>query len=249
MSSVAIPTSHVPNVRELEIHATYRCNMRCYNCATLVSQAPSNEDMPPEHLKKLLDDSVALNWPWTGMGLHGGESTLHPQFEELCRLMADYKAKHNPTCAIRVFSNGYGDYVQKQHEIATRHGLTIGNSYKQGPRDIGHITFGLSPEDAGEPYHLGCFQSSSCGIAYTVRGFYECSHAGAAWRVFGYPPIVTELKDLTAEKLAEGFKVHCKHCGYARIGIDRRAVVEPTATWKEALDKYHYAKTPDAAAA
>lgn len=235
--------SCVPRIYALEIHITYRCNLRCSHCHNLVSQAPSREDMTLEHLSKLLDDSIKLKYPWEWLVLHGGEPCLHPQFQTVCSMLRDYKKDHNPTVNLKCTTNGYGPGNEESMKIVTEYGIEVCSSNKNGVTGdiVYHTPYCSSPTDTGEPFNLGCFQSSECGICYTMRGFYECSPAGAAWRVMGYPPLVIELKDLTAEKLAEGFNVHCKHCGYARC-VDRNFIQNPTApmseTWIKALAQY-----------
>ena len=256
--SKAIPTRHRPNLKSLEIHITYRCNLRCYHCSNLITQAPSNETMTLAHFDELLADSVRLNWQWGRLILHGGEPTMHPQFEEICQRLADYKAKHNPNVELFVCTNGYGEKVKSQMVIASSLGVVPSDSKKSGVPDVHyHIAFSVSAIDEGKDYMLGCFQSSLCGIAYTNQGFYECSPAGAAWRVFGHKPMAKRLEDVTEEVLAAGYAEHCKHCGYARV--DNPANVESMAdlkqcqqsanagmpmskTWQEACDAYNAKK-------
>jgi hypothetical protein len=237
--SNAHPSTHIPNIRRLEIHITYRCNLRCTHCSNNISQAPSQEIMPAERIENLLNESARLNWLWDWLVLHGGEPTLHPEFERICALLADYKKRSNPAVNLFVCTNGHGEFVRKQLAVTQQYGITNCNSDKNGsPLIVYHVPLSVSPEDCGEDYYLGCFQTSRCGISYTNSGFYECSPAGASERLFGYPPLVAELKDLTAEKLAEGFKVHCKHCGYSRLQLIPHPDAPMSKTWLEAIERY-----------
>lgn len=219
--SQGIPTAHVPTLKSLEIHCTYRCNLRCAHCSNLIQQAPSLETMTGDRIQEILDESTGLGWPWERMVLHGGEPTLHPLFEDVCRRMAEYRDRSNPSCKVYLCTNGYGNRVSQGIQIAKKYGIIEANSnkgqYKEPNFPDSHIPLSVSPIDLGEDYHLGCFQSSQCGIAVTNQGYYECSPAAAAHRVFGYDPIATRLADLTVEKLIAGFAKHCGHCGYARI--------------------------------
>lgn len=219
MNNESIPTKHLPNLRHLEIHVTYRCNMHppCRHCSNLVQQAPSNEIMPVERIAWLLRESVRLHWPWEWLVLHGGEPTLHPRFEDICRLLADYREDHNVKVKLALCTNGVGDKVLAGIEIARRHGIFIENSHKKpGDQFPRHVPISYSPTDLGEYYHLGCFESSRDGIAFNNQGFYACSPAAAAHRLFGYQPLATTLSQVTVERLAGGFQQHCQHCGYAR---------------------------------
>ncbi len=216
--SNAIPTDHIPNIRHLEIHITYRCNLRCVHCSNLITQAPSNETMPVAQVQDLLDQSAELNWPWEWLVLHGGEPTLHPQFEDICIALHEYQLKSNPTVRLFVCTNGFSKLVAERMEIAAKHNVAPENSRKDGkPLVSSHVPFSVSALDTGEDYMLGCYQSSMCGIAYNNHGFYECSPAAAGNRLFGYEPLATRLKDVTAELLATGFHKHCANCGFARV--------------------------------
>lgn len=238
------PTNLVPKVRSLEIHVTYRCTLRCPHCANCVSIAPCNEDMSIEWLMKLLVDSAALNYPWENLVLHGGEPCLHPHIETVYLMLQAYKSRWNTAVNLKITTNGYGPANPDAMKLAAAYGFEICDSHKDGTPQGYHYHTAIfnSPADNGEDWNEGCFQSSECGIAYTPRGFYECSPAGAAWRVMGYEPLCVDLKDLTPARLAEGFKVHCQHCGYARrVGHDGRDFVQDTSppiskTWQAAID-------------
>ena len=146
---------------------------------------------------------------------------MHPLFEDVCRRMAEYRDQQNPKCLIYLVTNGYGKKVSLGIQISKKYGIIESNSNKAQYQDPNfpdtHIPLSVSPIDLGEDFHLGCFQSSQCGIAVTNEGYYECSPAAAGYRLFGYEPLATKLADVTAELLATGFAKHCGHCGYARI--------------------------------
>jgi hypothetical protein len=199
--------------------------------------------MAPEFVQALVDDSVALDYPWKAIVLHGGEPALHPRFAEICFILSDYRKTHRPELVLKCCTNGCGAALDENRKLAAALGFEISDSHKTGePLVHYHTPYCSSPADCGEPFYLGCFQTSQCGICLTPRGFYECSPAGAAWRVMGYEPICTSLKDVTPERLAEGFKAHCKHCGYARYK-DRNWTHNPgapmTKTWIDALARYN----------
>lgn len=252
--SKAVATHHKPNIRHLEIHLTYRCNLRCTHCSNLISQAPSSEILALEKLQELIADSVRLSWPWEWMVFHGGEALLHPQFREACDMLSRYRSEHNPSVQLFLCTNGYGAKVAEGIAVAQSFGIKIENSQKPGGLIVDyHTPLSVSALDTGEDYMLGCFQSSACGIAYTNRGYYECSPAAAAWRVFGYEPMAVRLDDVTVDRLAEGYAKHCATCGYARIEDVRRMetmrnhkapqqLANPHAplskTWQEAVDRY-----------
>lgn len=223
--SIAIATAHRPNIRRLEIHLTYRCNLRCLHCSNLITQAPSVVTMPVDRVRQLVAESIELDWPWDWLVLHGGEPTLHPEFEKVCAVLAAYRVLDRPAVQTSVCTNGFGERVQNQLKIAERHGVRPENSRKDGKPAVGyHVPISRSPIDDGLDYALGCFQSSQCGIAYTNEGFYECSPAAAGYRLFGYEPMAIRLADVTEERLAAGYARHCGHCGYAAVQQAARLV-------------------------
>ncbi len=258
--SNAIPTHHLPNIRHLEIHITYRCNLRCNHCSNLITQAPSNETMTIAKLQEMLDDSARLNWPWEWLVLHGGEPTMHPQFEDVCAALRTYKHQHNRDVSLFVCTNGHGDRVREQMRVAARYGVKPESSGKVADPNVSyHVPFSVAAIDTGEDYMLGCFQSSKCGISYTNQGYYECSPAASAFRVFGYEPMAKRLDDVTVDALKAGYALHCARCGYARVEDPGRMVTHKdvkgpqqaanvtrpmSETWKTATDAYKVNKPP-----
>ena len=82
-------------------------------------------------------------------------------------------------------------------------------------------------------YRIAFAVSGADGLA----GFYEKLDP-LAFRVFGYEPMAVELADVTPEKLAAGFALHCGHCGYARVG-PKKGYLEPmTKSWVAAAAAY-----------
>lgn len=122
---------------------------------------------------------------------------------------------------------------------AELYGIKAEDSKKTGEKLVpSHRPLHVSPTDMGEDYNLGCFQSSSCGIAYNNHGFYECSPAAAGQRIFGYKPLATRLEDVTEELLMQGYHEHCGHCGYSRMSEEANPSAELSKTWKEASEAY-----------
>lgn len=235
----AIPTGHFPNINHLEIHITYTCNLRCAHCSNNITEAPSNETMPASKVRELLADSVRLHWPWEWLVLHGGEPSLHPELEEICSALAEYKREYNHGVRLYICTNGFGDKVKERLTIAAKYGVELENSKKTGEKLVAvHRPLHVSPMDMGEDYYLGCFQTSRCGIALNNHGFYECSPAASGQRLFGYKPLATKLEDVTVAVLSQGFQEHCKHCGYARLSEEPNPHAPLSKTWKEASEAY-----------
>jgi len=230
----------VPTLKRLEIHLTYKCVLKCPQCISLVWQAPTNKEMTVEQIQKLVDDSKKLNWQWERISLHGGESALHPQLKEICKILADYKAESNPNVRLILCSAKSNEEILKGVKIADSFGFETEHNIIKSLHTIGleHLPYTYSPDDTNEDYTLGCNSASDCGMAYNSEGFFQCSNAAAASRVFNFPPVATELKDVTLEKLIDAFSIHCKHCGFSRPHSVYDPTKKMTPTWKKVLTEY-----------
>jgi hypothetical protein len=239
-----VPQTYVPNIYRLELCLTYRCNVRCKNCSNLCTQAPYVGDLTLLSIENMLKESVECNHKWARIVLHGGEPTLHPEYMEICRMVAQYRDTYNNEVTLHSCSNGTNSFVESQLaksselRIKSEVSVKVGTNRRAGGDDIPYIPVNESPDDLKEPFDLGCFQTTECGICYNYLGFFACSPAGAAARVFGFPPACTSVKDLTASVLTCVYTQHCKHCGFAMPG--RRRVIEQTntQTWQAAFDAY-----------
>ena len=230
-----------PNINRIELCLTYKCNVYCDNCSGLCTQAPAGEelDMTVDQVKDFIAQSIELNWPWERITLHGGEPTLHPNFKEICEIVADYKKNHNENCGVW-FCTNYAS--PKSHdfceEIKMLYGIGAGISEKHGGANVPYVATNMSPTDCGEAWERGCLITEDCGICLNHAGYFECSPAAAASRVFDRKPFATKLKDVTAGGLASCFETDCAHCGWSVPGRARITEQQTSKTWKEALDKY-----------
>ena len=116
------------NLHMIEIEITTLCNIACYNCDRSCGQAPSNERMTLEQIRKFVDESIALKWKWNWIKVLGGEPTLHPDvlsiLEELGRLRKVYK-----DCVVEIITNGYADRTKEMLE-GFPDGSSIANTAK-----------------------------------------------------------------------------------------------------------------------
>lgn len=236
-----------PNLKTLVIHITYRCNGACDNCSNLCYQARSNEDMSVERIMKIFSESIELDYKWNKIVLQGGECTLHPDFDIICDMLLTYKIYNNPTCVIAICTNGYATKTKKAVEYWGQKGFLIENSYKSDNimnkiDKYDYIPVNVAPIDIGYNLSkLGCFQSSDCGLTVNNHGYWECSPAAAACRVFDFfKPIGVSLKDVTTENIQNCFDNHCKYCGFM---LPFRVKDQTTSkTWEKYLEKYNNAK-------
>jgi hypothetical protein len=235
-----------PNLLQIELCLTYRCNVLCNNCSNLCTQAPCPYgDLPVEKVNEFFAQSVSCNHPWKKITLHGGEPILHKDIETICGMAAIYKDKHNPTVIISLLSNGCCDKtLERLDDLKERYHVELGISEKVRSNRRGdgtpipYIPVNESPEDIGIEHDNGCFQTSECGICLNYLGYFECSPAAAAARVFGYKPLKSTVEGLSIAAMQKGFKEHCKHCGFSAPNRPRVIAQSSTKTWEKALEKY-----------
>ena len=231
-------------MRQLEIAITYLCNVSCNNCSSLSPQAPTRrtDDMAEEDVQRFINESVACNYPWRHIKLYGGQPTIHPAFLRICVRLAGYRNWHNQQVRLSVVSNG------SDHEkVAAAVGMGFdplvspkvkGNTDASGSK-LPYVPCHVSPKDLGRAPSSGCYIPPTCGVALNNLGFWPCSPAAAAARVFGYTAPVIRVADLTAERLMALY-CHCDHCGFA-IEQPRSYEQVTSPTWQQKLDTYRAA--------
>lgn len=99
----------VTNLNCIELIITYCCNRQCYNCQAMVRQAPSKDAMTVEQIKKFICETVEEKIKWNTIRIMGGEPTLHPNIEEIVRLLCEYRIQYSVNTKIVIVTNGYGD--------------------------------------------------------------------------------------------------------------------------------------------
>lgn len=235
-----------PNLKTVELCLTYRCNVKCNNCSNLCTQAPFTGDLTPEAVYSFLNDSVLYDHKWNLITLHGGEPVLTPNLDTICQYLFSYRKQYNPDVKIWILTNNSTDKIRERvMAIAELYQLAIGISTKRG-KNIGpgnnpiyYVPVNKSPIDDGCEYNEGCYQSFECGVCYNYLGYFECSPAAAAARVFGYKPIATSISGLTEEIIRQAYKDHCKHCGFALKCVEKSFEQVTSKTWKDAFDSYN----------
>ena len=101
-----------PSKDSIQLDLTSFCNLSCPNCERSIGQAPCREYISLEQIEKFVNESIELKSEWKAISLIGGEPTLHPQFFEVLDILKRYK-DINPNCFIIVWTNGYGNKVNK----------------------------------------------------------------------------------------------------------------------------------------
>ena len=132
----------------IAIDLTMECNNRCFNCEASCRQAPSNEIMTVDQIKKFVDEAIKLDYRWDAIKLRGGEPTLHPKIFEIIgkavSFMPDIGIKDIELTFVPT-SASVGE-ITKNYPVGLSMAGTMEVFGKQGTCDMRLITSG---DDAG----------------------------------------------------------------------------------------------------
>jgi hypothetical protein len=176
-----------------------------------------------DRVKYCINDTIECNKKYHIIDLFGGEPTLHPQFKEIVLLFEKANKEHNITDMLTVGTNGYAQESFNLCHFAEQHGFITENSlkdegFKNHTKKWEYIPSNVAPCDVGhEVPKDGCwyYKAGHGGFAFDNKGYYACNLILASARLFDYQPACQSVKDLTEEKVKEGFEQHCKRCPLA----------------------------------
>ncbi|MEF2964963.1 radical SAM protein [Paenibacillus sp. M1] len=237
----------IPNIKKLEIDITHACSLACLNCDRGLSLMPGNKDthMDVEQIRKLVSQSVALNHPWEQIRIMGGEATIHPDFEEIVRILFAYKEEHNPSLRLIVSSNGYTPVTKKKLMWLEENYPTIMientnkvDNYQKGFNIVHQAPCDL-PKNKEHEY-TGCWTTEACGLGLNRAGFYCCAVGGAIDKFFKYNIGIKDLADATVENMSKMFNPLCSKCGrYEHLNVDDNNIqLVVSETWEECMDNF-----------
>ncbi len=226
----------------IELDITLRCNLVCINCDRAIRHAPENADMTIEQIKKFIQETKELDYKWEKLKLIGGEPTLHPQLDEIIKLIKEFH-KENPQCEVQLWTNGYGEKVKKILEKLPKWIIII-NSRKEDNRSA-FVPFNLAPIDDEKfkdcAFELGCPLLKNCGFSLNKYGYYSCAAGSTVDRVFGLKKGIGSLKEFLAnESWQSQLKEYCKYCGHFKHPYNRKWTRKEkiSKSWEEAYKKY-----------
>ena len=228
--------NYKPNFGLIELCLTYRCNLKCNNCSNLCTQAVASSDLTPDDIEYFLDDISKADHKVGQITIHGGEPVLNPWIMDIIKQLVTFRSTFGTN--LWLLTNNSSPKIRSLiTKISCDYSIPLGIATKNGS-PIAYHPVNESPEDLGENYSIGCFQTENCGICFNNLGYFPCSPLAAAARVFDYKPTAVSIKQLTLERCNEYFEMHCKHCGFAMK--DRRRVTEQTntETWQKAFSNY-----------
>ena len=226
----------------IELVITYVCNMKCFNCDAMVTQAPSEESMTIEQIKKFIQETLKKKVYWKHIRVLGGEPTLHKHIFEILDLLLQYKNAYSSGTKIQLVTNGHGKTVKNRISKAPK-GIEIENTEKTSNIQAFFSPINKAPIDIPEyknsDFTKGCWIPTLCGITLDMHGYYPCSAAAAIDRVFGFDVGKKALPN-KREPLECLFEKFCRLCGHFYDEINSLASTNLT-TEKEvyAFEKVH----------
>lgn len=231
----------IPNKKYVEIEITSVCNLSCFNCNRSCGQAPSNECMSVEQIKRFVNESIKLNWRWENIRLIGGEPTLHPQLFEILKILKRYKDL-NPKCGIELSTNGLGTKV---NEVLSKlpDWVIVANSNKESgiPKFSSYNTAPIDLEKYKKgDFSKGCPIITICGLGLNRYGYYACGPGASVDRVFGFDIGEKKLQLMNNSVLKNQLKILCRYCGHFKdiYGAEKISGREISDSWEEAYEKY-----------
>ncbi len=239
----------VPNQYFVEIDVTHRCTLSCFNCDRCVSVAPGNayQDITVEQFKKFITQSINNNYLWKRIRLIGGEPTIHPDFDEILHLLAEYKLRHNENLKVEISSNGYTEYTKRKLIWVQENfpEVDIFNTSKEGNLQTDFQYMNIAPIDKSGRYkeydYGGCWILSVCGLGFNYSGFYCCAAAGVIAKIFEYDIAIKDVKDINRTALQNMYNTVCSKCGHfipTRVDPDNPGTVL-SPSWEKAVKQYN----------
>lgn len=206
----------VTDLHSIEIEICTGCNLRCVNCDRSVRQAPSNEYMTVEQIRRFVDESLDRDWKWERITLLGGEPTMHPQLDEVIDALARYHERQ-PATAFRMLSNGYGERVNETlRSLPPWIEPVVTHKSPRVPPLFSPVNLAPcdGPDSAAHDFSTGCSITELSGLGLSRYGYYACGPGASIDRVFGFDLGIKSLADVTAERVRSQLRRLCALCGH-----------------------------------
>lgn len=227
MSYQASPDRYTPRDDQwgkAELHITYRCNLQCVNCNRMSNlRNEHTPDMTVEDVKEFFRQCRELNYNPLIL-IIGGEPTLHPDFQEICRLAREFKG---PGKEVQVWTNGrdreLNELMKRKYQMSIPE-----ETFKEKSRvDFPWDDYYISPKDFGV-VRKKCWQHGSeiCGISVDSFGYMPCAVGGMIDSVLKLGLRTKRLSDLFDNEVNAAItEKMCAHCGacYSNITSEKEA--------------------------
>lgn len=236
---------YVRSQKRIQVDVTYQCNVRCFNCDRSCGQAPSDERMTVEQIRRFVQETVDRDLEWERIRILGGEPTLHPDILEMADILLEYKNRHSRNTCVQLSTNGFGEIVNNTLSRVPKE-IEVINSSKDSNVHLFH-PFNVAPQDSKlykyADYSNGCFRTSDVGMGLTPYGYYPCAIAGGIDRVFGFDVGRKEMPS-PDDSMVDLLQVFCRLCGFFSYGRKLVRGEAMSSTWRAAYERYGRSK-PD----
>ena len=178
-------------VKTIQIEITNACNLTCANCTRFVGHHRKPFYMDIETVKKAIGSLEGYSY---GIGLMGGEPTIHPQFREICKI---YQEMIPDKRRRQFWTNGckWEEYEDIINETFYPEQMLY-NDHKD-PNEGAHQPILIAAKDVVEDEELmwqlidKCWIQKRWSASITPKGAFFCEVAAAQDHLFdgpgGYP--------------------------------------------------------------
>lgn len=243
LSARLFVSRHKINHSRVVVDLTFACNLKCYNCNRSCTQAPSDEGMSVDQVRKFVRESVETQRKWSHIQLEGGEPTLHPDLDAIFSALLEYRREHSPATQIILCTNGAGWSDRFSESIPKE--ISVWNSRKQGRFHARFQAFNRAPMDETRyrtaDYTKACHIPSFWGIGLNRYGYYPCSVSGGIDRVFGFDLGRKSLPN-AGDPMSTECRAFCRWCGHFIAFHRVKGPEDMSASWRRAYRAYAESK-------
>lgn len=213
-----------------QIELTNICTKACVYCTRYVHHVRKDQQfyMTIPVLEKALESLEG--WP-NRIGIIGGEPTLHPQFEEVCRTLQ----QHYPPEKLGLWTSGGKRFDQYRQIIADTFGFISYNEHNQHQQDICKhqpLTVALGDVIADPALRRSlidqCWVQEKWCPSISPKGTFFCEVACSLDMVLDGPggwPVEKGWWKRTPEAFEDQIERYCNRCGMC-VPLEREAAVD-----------------------
>ncbi|MBZ0155812.1 MAG: radical SAM protein [Alphaproteobacteria bacterium] len=205
-------------VKTIQIEVTNACNLTCANCTRFVGHHQKPFFMSLDEVRTAIKSLEGFK---NGIGLMGGEPTVHPQFAEICKTYQELIAdKHKR----QFWTNGYGWKKYEKLIYETFEPKNIVYNDHKNPVVGWHQPLMVAAKDILDDESLmwelinDCWIQERWSASITPKGAFFCEVAAAQDHLYsgtgGYP-IEKGWWNKTPEQFREQAERYCPNCSAA----------------------------------
>lgn len=210
----------------IQIEVTNACNHKCTNCSRFVGHHPKPYFMDLDTVAKAIE---SLEGYGGGIGIIGGEPTLHPQFREICELLQEKVPSRR--CALWTDGykwNEYKSLIQKTFGYGVSYNDHSDKTQRHQPI---LVAIDEVVEDKTLMWELidRCWMQEKWSASINPKGGFFCEIAAAMDILFDGPggyPIEKGWWNKTPKQFEDQVKRYCPRCSCA-LPLERPAINDP----------------------